>query len=85
MSVGHDRCVQMFCFWATRKVGNEGTKFKVRRGMGWGGAEEGRKCGSITKPLHTPIMAHASGRFLILVVGFRTCSGRFPICLLSNS
>ena len=63
MGMGHNRCVQMLCFWAFRKVGNEGTKFEVRRGMGWGWAGGGGKCGSIAQPLHTPIMAHASGMF----------------------
>ena len=41
LGVRHNRCVQMFRFWATRKVGNEGTKFDVRRGVGWGGVGSG--------------------------------------------
>ena len=62
MDVGHNRCVQMFRFGGLRTVGNEVGNLKL--GAGWDGEGRGKVENVVLyKPLHTPIMAHASGRF----------------------
>ena len=54
MGVGHNMCVQMLRFGATRKVGNGGNKFEIGGGVERGRVGGGQKCGSIAKPWGCP-------------------------------
>ena len=89
MGVGHNRCVQMFRFGAIREVGNEGTKFEVRRGLRWGGAGRGKVVNVVLyKPFAHPYNGtrvwKVSEGFALWPEGFALCPEGFPFVCFST-